>query len=381
MRRTVLAVTMAVVAGVTVAVGPASAVRIQPPTQPPTQLTLPPPTGRYSVGATDLHLVDRSRLDPWVPESGPRELMVTMFYPALLPIGAARRYLTTQEASTLLASADPPTGISPEVLGSTKTSARVDAPALPSWHGMPLVVLSPGLGMPRALFTGLAEDLASKGYVVADIGHNYETFGTAFPDGHVTTCVACDHNHDLSLDPAVRAADVSFVLDSLTGPKPVWPGGLLIDASRIGMAGHSIGGAAAVRAMVDDPRVLAGVNMDGSFLALPPATGLNRPFLMLGREVAHSPSGPDPSWPNTWARLTGWRRWLTMADAGHVSFLDTIALTDQLGASPPGTISGVRSMALTRAYVGAFFDLTLRGCPQPLLDGPTAANPEMKFWS
>jgi len=372
MKRTVLAVTMAAVAAMGVTASPASAT--------PTRLTLPPPTGHYFVGTTDLHLVDRSRLDPWVPESGPRELMVTMFYPALLPVGTPRRYLTTQEAAMLLASGDVP-DVSPETVGSTSTSARVDAPPLPSWHGLPMVVLSPGLGMPRALFTGLAEDLASRGYVVADIGHNYETFGTAFPDGHVTTCVACDHNHDLSLVPAVRAADVSFVLNSLTGPKPVWPGGVLIDASRIGMAGHSIGGAAAVRTMVDDSRVRSGMNMDGSFLALPPATGLNRPFVMLGSAVTHTPTGRDPSWPDTWARLTGWKRWLTMADASHVSFIDTIALTDQLGVSPPGTISGVRSMALTRAYVNAFFDLTLRGRPQPLLDGPTAANPEMKFWS
>jgi hypothetical protein len=29
--------------------------------------------------------------------------------------------------------------------------------------------------------------------------------------------------------------------------------------------------------------------------------------------------------------------------------------------------------------VNAFFDLHLRGIPQPLLDGPTAAHPEVVF--
>ena len=45
---------------------------------------------------------------------------------------------------------------------------------------------------------------------------------------------------------AGRAADVSFVLGELTGAHPAWPGGALIDPSRMAMAGHSIGGAAAI---------------------------------------------------------------------------------------------------------------------------------------
>jgi hypothetical protein len=68
----------------------------------------------------------------------------------------------------------------------------------------------------------------------------------------------------------------------------------------------------------------------------------------------------------------------TVANAGHTSFTDNFVLTDQLGISLPGSISVVRSMELTRAYVGAFFDLHLKGCP--LLDGPTTADPEVKFW-
>ncbi|MDT7725906.1 MAG: hypothetical protein QOI21_2482 [Actinomycetota bacterium] len=55
---------------------------------------------------------------------------------------------------------------------------------------------------------------------------------------------------------------------------------------------------------------------------------------LLGREVQHTPSGPDPTWPETWSHLTGRKRWLTVADAGHAGFTDVFALTDQLGISP-----------------------------------------------
>ncbi|MYS12295.1 alpha/beta hydrolase, partial [Streptomyces sp. SID6041] len=38
-----------------------------------------------------------------------------------------------------------------------------------------------------------------------------------------------------------------------------------------------------------------------------------------------------------------------------------------------------RAVAVTRAYVAAFFDQHLRGLPRPLLDGPSPANPEVHF--
>lgn len=48
----------------------------------PVQLTLPAPTGPHRVGNVALHLIDRSRRDPWVPSHPPRELMIGIWYPA-----------------------------------------------------------------------------------------------------------------------------------------------------------------------------------------------------------------------------------------------------------------------------------------------------------
>jgi hypothetical protein len=48
----------------------------------PIQLTLPPPTGPRRVGVLDLHLIDRSRPDTWVPAQPVRELMISIWYPA-----------------------------------------------------------------------------------------------------------------------------------------------------------------------------------------------------------------------------------------------------------------------------------------------------------
>ncbi|MQA98543.1 MAG: alpha/beta hydrolase, partial [Streptosporangiales bacterium] len=192
-------------------------------------------------------------------------------------------------------------------------------------HRLPLVVLSPGFGNTRKTLTALAEDLASRGYVVAGIDHTYEAFGVTFPDGRVTTCVACQVENP---KPAFwqkaergRAADVSFVLDSLTGTRPAWRHAGVIDPDRIAMAGHSVGGASATTSMVGDRRIRAGLDIDGTVSEPLPETGLSRPFMFLGTQARHSP-GQDVTWDRDWERLTGWKRWLVVTGAQHPSFTD-----------------------------------------------------------
>ncbi len=79
--------------------------------------------------------------------------------------------------------------------------------------------------------------------------------------------------------------------------------------------------------------------------------------------------------------LDGWKRWLIVAGSNHASFTDVPVLSEAPGIpEPPGTtLSAQRSVQLTRTYVRAFFDLHLRGIPEPVLDGPSAANPEVSL--
>ena len=360
----------------TAAAAPAASAADQDPAP---VLRLPSPTGPFAVGRDTLHLVDRDRTDPWVPEAGARELLVSMYYPARSGTGRTAPYLTADEARLLLESQHLEGVIAPEDVAATGITARLGA--LPERGRHPLVVLSPGFSLPRTTLTLLAEELASRGYVVAAVDHAYESVGTLFPGDRMLTCVACEAADDMATVAEGRAADLSFVLDRLTGPRPAWRYAGLIDATRIGMAGHSIGGNATAVTMARDPRVRAGVTMDGTFFAPVPAEGLGgRPFMMLGTESLHHPGGEDESWDEGWARLDGWRRWLTVTGSGHFTFIDLPVLGGQLGMTDPeAPLSGERSGEITRDYVAAFFDAHLRGLPAPLLDGPTAANPEVVF--
>lgn len=382
-RGVVTAVALLAAAAPAVAVPAAAQAAVPTPASASTGagFALPRPTGPHPVGVTTLHLVDRSRPDPWVPEEKARELMVSVWYPAREARGRRAPYMTQEEARLVLkglggrAEAAAP-------LSATRTNAYLDAPPAGRKGSLPLVVLSPGFSVPRTSLTALAEDLASKGYAVAGIDHVHESFGTSLPGGRTATCAACAHEDDDDFGARTdrgRAADVSFVLDRLTGTRPAWKGGELIDASRIAMAGHSIGGSGAAATMMKDSRVRAGVNMDGTFRTPMPVTGFERPFLMLGAGKVHEPDGIDVSWPRDWRRMTGWKRWLNVRGMEHLSFCDLPLFADRLGVKTEATLSGPRTVEIIRAYVGAFVDLHLRGRRQPLLDGPSRRYPEVRF--
>ncbi|MYT21455.1 hypothetical protein GTW69_14340, partial [Streptomyces sp. SID7760] len=161
----------------------------------------------------------------------------------------------------------------------------------PPGAATPLVVLSPGFTVPRATLGSLAEELASRGYVVASVDHAYESVATAFP-GRILTCLACDQAQGpggREAITAVRARDTSFLLDQLTDRHPARARAGLIDPTRIAMAGHSIGGATALPAMAADPRIRAGVDMGRGPAGAVPGGGHRRAPLHaagLGRERA-----------------------------------------------------------------------------------------------
>ncbi|MFC9792985.1 alpha/beta hydrolase family protein [Streptomyces sp. NPDC127584] len=344
--------------------------------------TLPAPTGPHTVGATSMYLQDLSRPDPWVPDVPSRELMVSLWYPAARAAGPRAPYLTRTESAYALAGARVP--VAPDALSAVRTHAFVDAPLHPDLRDLPLVVLSPGFTRSRATLTSLGEDLASHGYVAVAIDHTHETAATVFPDGRVAAfALGTGWARTPEFWRAVktgRARDVSFVLDRLLGCDPPWAGASRLSPGRIGMAGHSAGGAAVIAAMVADTRIRAGCNVDGSTDALIPATGLDRPFLFLGRDGQYAPGdGPAAdTWARDWPLLTGWKRWLVVAGAKHPSFTDLGLLADQFGVPLGAAAPGLRVMEITRACLRAFCDRHLRDVRTAPFDHLHGEHPEVR---
>jgi dienelactone hydrolase len=279
---------------------------------------------------------------------------------------------------------------------------------------LPVVVYSPGLGEPRTWGTTLVADLASRGYVVVTIDNTYESPEVQFPDGSLATMIPpTDPDAFIRQSLAVRVADTSFVLDQLQllnsghdghdghddhdGHEPDSAGGRLpqglagaMDLSEVGMFGHSMGGTAAALVMDADPRIVAGLDMDGNLtnydgsLMAVAQHGLDRPFLLMGKDGA---TDTTPGWEAFRAHTPGWSRQLTLIGSEHASFTDAEALLPQLRLSPPvqtadiGTIDPATAVRTTEAYVSAYFDHWLRGRDGRLLDLPSPKYPEMEFVS
>jgi hypothetical protein len=368
-----------VVAALTIALSPA-------PAAAEAALHLPDPTGHQPAGVTTLYLKDTSRSDPWVPSVTYRELMVSLFYPATSANGPKKQYMTALESERYLERQNIP-NLPLDVLSTVRTNAVVEA--RPAGRRHRLIVLSPGFTNSRATLSSLAEDLASHGYVVAVVDHTYENRATTFPGGRVTGCAACEVDHLPRFWEKLehsRAADVSFVLDRLTGRHAKWRigkrrGVKLINPSRIAMGGHSAGGASAIHAMLADSRIRAGIDIDGSTHVPIADPGLSRPFMFMGSMDFYTPGAPGPydDWENDWQQMSGWKRWIMVTGTVHQSFTDLGVFAGQLGIDIGATIDANRALAITRAYTRAFFDLHLRRKPQPLMTAPSPYYPEVTF--
>lgn len=362
------------------------------------RLTLPAPTGPRRIGTTSLHLIDRSRRDPWVSPASPRELMISVWYPTSdthgrrrapwLPPASTAHY-SRQAAQKLMTPMD--------AVDFPLTHAWQGAPVEVRRRGCPVVLFSPGLNTMRAMGTALVEDLAAHGYVVVTIDHTHEASIVEFPGGRVETGPDPDPIKALR----VRQDDTRFVLDELerlnAGRNPDAEGRRLphglhgsLDLSRTGMFGHSIGGDTAAGAMARDRRILAGADLDGSVNGTVRNTGLDRPFLLMSN-ATHGRHN-DPSWATFWSHLRGWRLELRLRDSAHQTYTDMSPLGQQLERALPlppeavaaltgsiGTIGADRAVAAQRAYLRAFFDLHLCGRDDHLLSGPSPRYPDIAF--
>jgi dienelactone hydrolase len=420
------------------------------------QLSLPAPTGAHDIGTVSLHLVDKARQDPWWSTPHPRELMISVWYPAEPAVG--RWELAPWMPSVALAyyradlidfiehdpgiTTPPPPGSPPPPPGTPPppppdplelsldgvafpiTHAREGAPVKRSAQRYPVVVFSPGYAHDREQGTTLVEDLASHGYVVVTISYTYEANEVEFPGGRVELGQH-EPGNDLTANPlnalAIRKADTQFVLDKLAelegGLNPdaerrVLPAGLrgCMDLTKIGMFGHSMGGATTAIMMANDSRINAGINLDGSLIPenVSPTTGtpeqieaglvllaskISRPFMIMSSQGLGPGQGGVSS--SFYYNLAGWRQFVSLVGSTHGSYTDDEPLLNELAIGGAiqkvgggavsadrwdGTIDPERAIAAERAYIGAFFDLWLRNSDNHLLDGPSAEFPEAKFF-
>lgn len=219
------------------------------------QFRLPATTGEYKVETAVYTYTDESRVETHSKTGGNRKVTVEFWYPGT----AGGRY--------------------------------------------PLIVFSHGAFGIKASNSSTFRELASNGYVVCSIDHPYHSFYTIDTDGNITTVdrsfiqEVIDANNGVYDDETVyglerkwlklRTDDMGFVLDTIVKNArdgylaeydgPAKDGGStkfagsnavykLVDTEKIGLIGHSLGGAASAQIGRERTDIDAVVNLDGDLL-------------------------------------------------------------------------------------------------------------------
>jgi predicted dienelactone hydrolase len=347
-------------------------------------------TGRFAVGRANVDLVDTSRRELFGSDpSAHRAIVVTIYYPATPPANASPApYLEGKMADALTSRLH-----LPAVAAAAVHSHAYDRPPVAAGV-FPVVEFLPGIGTSPSEYTSLVEDLASHGYVVAMIYPTYSVPVTVFSDGRSVplseagfrsenepaSASAAQIDHDRNVIGAVWVADARFTLDQLArlnGADALLRGHL--DLERVGVFGHSFGGATAAEVVRIDPRFKAAINMDGAVFSMTDGRQIVRPLLWMAsdysqvtdsqlRQIGMSRAEFDTKVQqkkterDAFLRTTPRATLITLPGSTHSTYITDDAL---IGAVLPGltdplaTIDGTRALRIITADVATYFGHTV----------------------
>lgn len=369
----------------------------------PATFELPAPTGKFPIGTTRWVVVDPARQETFAP-GRKREVEVLAWYPAGIQDGEAAPYMRSGMEEALSFARLAKLGDAYNGLEFVKTHSVLDAAPASTPARFPVIVFSHGYtGLPSS-HTALAEDLASHGWAVLHVVHPYEA-AAKLSDGTVVTftdeknamrpqvlevlkewgpegstmdkVVASTDNVEKekllrgylatlkSTDQVVKrwVLDVKLVLDRLPNTGAGSALAAKLDVSRLGAAGHSMGGVMAGQFCVEDRRCKAGLNLDG----IPQYgtmidTPMPAPFMMVYSGRPGRAGASDLIYSRSAAKYYR----VDVADTLHIDFSEMNfwgGPLRQRGAF--GTITPERATELTRLIVRSFFAQEILKQPSP----------------
>jgi hypothetical protein len=167
--------------------------------------------------------------------------------------------------------------------------------------------------------------------------------------------------------------------------------------NRVGAMGYSVGGAVAEQVAFADTRVRSALDLDGWSFGELQKHGLPKPLMVIYEDKANTlpseeqlHSGPKEQqlyWQYSaqdFALVTesmreygGWL--LFVAGTNHVDFSDRSLFSPLRKWTGGGPLAPRRAHTVINAYTLAFFDQTLNGTKEPLLEQRSGAYPEVEF--
>ena len=333
------------------------------------------PTGPYQVGTQVIHMVDEKR-SAWYGEesSGPREIMVRVWYPAQPQEGDQKApYVYNEKLIGYVVAED--FGIPKYLMRNiSNINGNSWSEAQPVNEKFPVLIFSHGIGGLKIQNTTQMEEMASHGYVVFACDHAYDAGVSIFPGERIIYSktalpegITEKEKWDLRrVQLSYRAADIQFMLDEMAR------GNFLtialknsLDLEHIGVFGHSFGGGTSVVVASTDERIDACFGLDTWFLPVPSTvlnSDLNTPFIHLG-QVRWKEEDNYLKLDTLVGNNSAWSLRLYVQGATHYDFTDFSQfnrLTKRFGS---GEIAPPRIRRITNSAIRDFFDHYLKNGP------------------
>jgi len=370
------------------------------------EVTLPAPTGPFAVGRSLYDWADDQALDALAPAPRTkRELLVWIWYPAAVGQSGAvvDDYVPAQiRAPGGRVGGAPIFRLLTRDLSKVRGHSYRNPEVSPQQRSYPVVIMRAGASAEVMSYSTLAEDLASHGYVVVGFDAPYRTFEVVFPDGRVIARRPENNPELFSGEELTHLAnkllaawtgDIAFVLDRLERLNAADASGKFagrLDMTRVGVFGHSFGGATAAQFCSEDARCKAGIDVDGSLHGSVIQAGIHKPFMFLlsgqgdfssdaeiRQIVADIQSVYDRLPPDERLRIV-------IRGANHFTFSDDGALLKShlmrgaLRLFGKLGIDGRRQLAVTAYCIHSFFDAYLKGAGVSRLKITSPLYPEVQ---
>ena len=360
---------------------------------------LPEPTGAYKVGTQYIHLKTTREENTTVKTDDKRELMIKAWYPAILNGETTEKYLNKGDRYSFAVKYGLPKTVF-SYLDYIKTHTYSNAEVAKG--KFPILIFSHGSYSKASGYYALLEEITSHGYIVLNINHTYESTGTLFPNGEIKYYnkeYDQKYNNQKMGEMAWKATqgyfkaenweeehkaienclreyiaaeiterwskDMSSVIDALVKWNKTTFLSNHIDISKVGAFGHSQGGSAAGQALLDDKRIKAAINVDGTQWGSMVDTMMTKPFALLSSDLPDShPNFNKHAYHN--GSTTDFYN-AKILNSAHSNFMDIPLMVNLRMINEAGTINPNKASKITTDLVVDFFNKYLNNKPKEIL--------------
>ena len=347
------------------------------------------PTGKYQVGTQVIHMVDNDR-SAWYGDdsSGPREIMVRVWYPAQPREGDKKApYVYNEKLIGDMVSSG--FGIPKYLMKNiSNISGNSWSGAQPVNDKFPVLIFSHGIGGIKIQNTTQMEEMASHGYVVFSCDHAYDAGVSIFTGGRAIfskTAIPDDLSEEEKwglrrVQLGYRASDIQFMLDEMAQGNFISVAlKNILDLEHVGVFGHSFGGGTSVLVASTDDRVDACLGLDAWFLPVPSTvlnSDLSKPFIHLG-QVNWKEKENYLKLDTLAGNNSAWSLRLDVKGASHYDFTDFSQFNRVTKRYGSGNIDPLRIRRITNSAIREFFDHYLKNGPALVLETYEKLYPEL----